>query len=343
MITLTVERAPDTGPMPPALAQTPSPSADFDAEELRTISIFEKAQASVVFISMTQRRRDMFQMGVDVPSGTGSGFVWDDEGHVVTNAHVIRGASGATVRLPGGQDVPAQLVGVAPEHDLAVLRVPGLEMRPLPRATSAGLLVGQRAIAIGNPFGLDFTLTTGVVSALDRTLPGEQGRPIRGLIQTDAAINPGNSGGPLLNSSGQVIGVNTAIYSPSGASAGIGFAVPMDTVARVVPQLITTGRYAPPVLGIELDPRIDAMMQQAGFPPGVMVLGTQPGGPAALVGLRPARLGAEGIIPGDLIMALDDARIGGLDDLSAALDARRVGDTVVLTILRDGDEVEVSL
>ena len=246
--------------------RTVAPRGDLAADEQTTIAIFENARDSVVSITTESRVVDFWTRNAyDVPRGSGSGFIWDAQGHVVTNNHVIEGATGALVRLADGRAYPARLVGTAPEHDLAVLRIDAGAEKALPLAVgvSETLRVGQSVFAIGNPFGLDWTLTTGIVSALDRELPGERGGAIRGLIQTDAAINPGNSGGPLLDSAGRLIGVNTAIYSPSGSSAGIGFAVPVDTVNRVVPQLIATGRYAPPTLGVVHDPRGDAMLARA--------------------------------------------------------------------------------
>jgi S1-C subfamily serine protease len=225
--------------------RTVTARGDLAEDEKATIALFEKARGSVVFITTSQLVRDAWTRNVfQVPRGSGSGFIWDDAGHVVTNYHVIRGASQATVKLADGRDYAAGLVGVSEEHDIAVLRI-GVGFKrppPVPIGTSADLRVGQKVFAIGNPFGLDWTLTSGIVSALDRALPGEEpGGAIEHLIQTDAAINPGNSGGPLLDSAGRLIGINTAIYSPSGASAGIGFSVPVDTVRRVVPQLIAAG------------------------------------------------------------------------------------------------------
>ena len=220
-------------------------------DEKSTIELFENSRDSVVFITTRQRVMDAWTRNIfSVPSGNGSGFIWDDHGHIVTNFHVIKGASEATVRLADGRDYKASLVGASPAHDIAVLKI-GIGFQrpaPVPLGTSHDLRVGQKVFAIGNPFGLDWTLTTGIVSALDRSLPSGDGRTIDNLIQTDAAINPGNSGGPLLDSAGRLIGINTAIYSPSGASAGIGFAVPVDTVNRVVPQVI-----APVVLGHLVD------------------------------------------------------------------------------------------
>ncbi|TFL17043.1 S1C family serine protease [Jannaschia formosa] len=324
------------GPYVPALLRpapapvTITPRADLSAAERTTVELFQAAQDSVVFISTTARGMDLFRGGTEMPSGTGSGFVWDDMGHIITNAHVIRGAASATVRLPGGRAVPARLVGLDRRHDLAVLRVAGTGMRPLPLGTSSDLQVGQMVFAIGNPFGLDFTLTTGIVSALDREIPGEGMVTIRGLIQTDAAINPGNSGGPLLDSAGRLIGVNTAIFSPSGASAGIGFAVPVDTVARVVPQLIATGSYSPPTLGISADRRADLMLRE----PGVMVLDVTPGGPADRAGLEPARVTGGGIAPRDVIESIDGQAVETIDDLLAVLDTRRAGQAVELRVRR---------
>ncbi len=222
--------------------RTVTPRGDLGRDEQATIHLFENARGSVVSISTAHLVEDVWSQNVySVPQGTGSGIIWDNAGHVLTNFHVIQGASEATIRLADGRKFRASLVGVSPDHDIAVLRI-GVAFRrppPIPIGTSHDLKVGQRVFAIGNPFGLDWTLTTGIVSALDRSLRASTGSGgVQHLIQTDAAINPGNSGGPLLDSSGRLIGMNTAIYSPSGASAGIGFAVPVDTIMDVVPQLI---------------------------------------------------------------------------------------------------------
>jgi S1-C subfamily serine protease len=320
------------------------PRGDLAAEEQTTIAIFEKAKDSVVSITTESRVVDFWTRNAyDVPRGSGSGFVWDAQGHVVTNNHVVEGATRALVRLADGRAYPARLVGAAPEHDLAVLHIEAGSEQPLPLAVgiSEDLQVGQGVFAIGNPFGLDWTLTTGIVSALDRELPGKHGTIIRGLIQTDAAINPGNSGGPLLDSAGRLIGVNTAIYSPSGSSAGIGFAVPVDTVNRVVPQLIATGRYAPPVLGVVHDPRGDALLARAGVT-GVMVLDVAPGSPADAAGLRPARITRDGRLGlGDVIVSLDGSALKNSEDLRAALDTRQAGDAVKLGILRNDRRIEI--
>ena len=315
--------------------------------EQATIALFEQARDSVVFISTAERVIDPWSRDVfDVPRGTGSGFVWDELGHVVTNHHVVEGASRATVRLADDRSYRAQLVGTSPRHDLAVLRI-GVGVGrppPLPIGRSAELRVGQSVFAIGNPFGLDWTLTTGVVSALERRLQTGDGA-IAGLVQTDAAINPGNSGGPLLDSAGRLVGVNTAIYSPSGASAGVGFAVPVDVVNRVVPQLIARGRYAPPSLGIETDPRADALARRLGVE-GAMVVGVEPGSAADRLGLRPARIAPGGrLVPGDIIVEAGGRTTPNGDALRAALEAFAVGDRIELGFVRDGERrtVEATL
>lgn len=328
----------------PAIADEALPPAgELGAEEAQTIALFNAARDSVVAITTAQAMLNPFsRRAVAEPVGSGSGFVWDDRGHIVTNAHVIAGADSATVHLADGRSYPARLVGYDRGHDLAVLRIPE-EALPAPLAPAPGTpQVGQRVLAIGNPFGLDWTLTTGIVSALDREIP-VGGGAIRGLIQTDAAINPGNSGGPLLDSRGRLLGVNTAIWSPSGASAGIGFAVPMATVARIVPQLIDTGRYVPPDLGIVADARINAAANRQGLS-GVMVLDVRPGTDAAAAGITPARLSRDGrILPGDVVVALDGEAVATLDDLLARVDERSAGDAVTLTLDQDGTRREVTL
>jgi S1-C subfamily serine protease len=221
---------------------------DLAAEEKANIELFRQASPSVVYITVLSRRLDAFSLNVyEIPEGTGSGFIWDDQGHIITNFHVIRNAQAAQVTLADHSTYNAGLVGIAPNKDLAVLKIdaPKKLLRPLPIGTSHDLVVGQKTFAIGNPFGLDQTLTTGVVSALGREIRSATRQPIAGVIQTDAAINPGNSGGPLLDSAGRLIGVNTAIYSPSGAYAGIGFAIPVDTVNEVIPLLIRQGKTKP--------------------------------------------------------------------------------------------------
>ena len=322
-----------------------APRGELAPQEETTIALFEAARGSVVSITTNERVLNPWsRRTMDVPRGTGSGFVWDDRGHIVTNNHVIAGASGARVRLADGRVRDATLVGTAPRHDLAVLRIDaGLDTPPpLPIGESDTLRVGQSVFAIGNPFGLDWTLTTGIVSALDREIPTQGGATIEGLIQTDAAINPGNSGGPLIDSAGRLIGVNTAIFSPSGSSAGIGFAVPVDAVNRVVPQLIETGTYRPPILGIRHSDQINRLAAMQGLE-GVLVLGVEPDSPAATAGLRAARQDEAGrLMPGDVITAVDGRAVATSADLSDALDAYAPGDSITIRLLREGDEIEVS-
>ena len=323
-----------------------TPRGELLTEERATIGVFERSKRSVVHISTRERVLDLWTRNVhSIPRGTGSGFFWDDQGSIVTNYHVIAGAAEARVRLNDGRDFPAQLVGVSALHDLAVLRirVPSDRPAPLPLGTSRDLKVGQRVYAIGNPFGLDWSLSTGIVSALDRSLAGEGGS-VEHLIQTDAAINPGNSGGPLLDSAGRLIGVNTAIYSPSGASAGVGFAVPVDTVNRVVPELIAHGNYLPPTLGIEIDERLqDALARRLGVE-GVPVLKIVPRSPAAAAGLRAAQVGADGsFVPGDVVVAIGDRPVPNVAKLLARLDDFAPGDKVKVTVLRDGRRTTVDV
>ena len=320
--------------------RTVTARGDLAADETSTIELFEKARDSVVFISTSQLVRDAWTRNVsEVPRGSGSGFIWDDAGHVVTNFHVIRGASQATVRLSDGRDYQAALVGASPAHDIAVLRI-GVGFKrppPVPVGTSADLKVGQKVFAIGNPFGLDWTLTTGIVSALDRSLPDEAaGQNIEHLIQTDAAINPGNSGGPLLDSAGRLIGINTAIYSPSGASAGIGFSVPVDTVLRVVPQLIGQGRYLRPALGIVVDEQLNARLSQAFGARGVYVLRVPQGSAAEKAGLKPLQQAeGGGVIAGDIIVSINGKPVESVAQLAARLDDFRIGDVVNIEVRRD--------
>src|SRR5690606_15054965 len=287
---------------PEAEPRIVTPRGDLAADERATIALFRNARDSVVFISTRQRVADFWTRNVySVPRGSGSGLVWDGAGHIVTNFHVIEGASQAQIQLADGRQFSATLVGVSPQHDLAVLKIGGAGFTAparVPIGTSSDLQVGQNVFAIGNPFGLDWTLTKGIVSALDRSLPNENGPDIRHLIQTDAAINPGNSGGPLLDSAGRLIGINTAIYSPSGASAGISFAVPVDTVMRVVPQLIANGRYAQPVLGVESDEELNERLKRLSGINGVFVLGINPGSAAERAGLVPATRSMRGVVPG---------------------------------------------
>jgi S1-C subfamily serine protease len=329
-----------------AAPRTVAARGELAGDEKATIALFENARDSVVFIATRSLVRDFWTRNVfAVPRGTGSGFIWDDAGHVITNFHVIEQASEATVKLSDGRDYRAALVGASPAHDVAVLRI-GVGFKrppPVPLGTSHDLKVGQRVFAIGNPFGLDWTLTTGIVSALDRSLAGEGGT-IEHLIQTDAAINPGNSGGPLLDSAGRLIGINTAIYSPSGASAGIGFAIPVDTVNRVVPQLIRRGKYIRPGLGIEMDEKLNERLKALLGVQGVVILRVVPGSAADRAGLKGAVISRDGgMAPGDIITAVDGKPVETVGRLLARLDDHQVGDTVKVTVLRAGAVLEVGV
>jgi S1-C subfamily serine protease len=332
---------------PPAEPRPVEARGNLADDERSTIELFRAASPSVVFITTSQRRVDYWSRSVqDIPRGTGSGFIWDDAGHVVTNFHVVQGASGAEVTLADGSSYDADLVGASPNDDLAVLRIraPREKLRPIPIGSSSDLSVGQKVFAIGNPFGLDQTLTTGVVSALGRKIQSVTGYPIENVIQTDAAINPGNSGGPLLDSAGRLIGVNTAIYSPSGAYAGIGFAVPVDTVNRIIPRLVRDGKIERPRLGIVLDDRFGGQITRRMGVEGILVLGIEENTGAAAAGLRPTQRLRDGrIIPGDIILKIEQTPVKSSEDLLVALSRHEVGQTVTVTILRDGKEQELPL
>ncbi len=325
----------------PAVDPRPiTPRGDLADEEKTSINLYKSASPSVVHITTATTRLDLWTRNVyEIPRGSGSGFVWDDAGHIVTNMHVIQGATTANVSFADHGTYSASLVGMAPDQDLAVLKVSIAKdkLRPILVGTSHDLQVGQRVFAIGNPFGFDQTLTTGIVSATGRTIKTESGRPIEDVIQTDAAINPGNSGGPLLDSAGRLIGVNTAIFSPSGSSAGIGFAIPVDTVQRVVPQIIKTGRVVTPQLGVILDDRIARQLRINGL----LVLGVRPNTPAEAAGLRGTRRTQTGYIPGDIILAIDGRKIANTDDFVLAMSRYKPGDKVTLSILREGQTIEV--
>ncbi len=324
-----------------------TPRGDLMQLEKSNIAIFEAAKPSVVYISTLQRVVDFWHMSVmDVPRGTGSGFVWDKFGHIVTNYHVIEGASEAVVTLSNGLGYKAVLVGADPAHDLAVLKIrpiPGV-MKPVIIGDSSKLKVGQVVYAIGNPFGLDWTMTMGIISALNRVLEEKEGARIKGAIQTDAAINPGNSGGPLLDSAGRVIGVNTAIYSPSGANAGIGFAIPINLVNRVVSSIIAYGKYVPPRLGIESDDRFNAMLARRFGIEGVAVLGIEPSSPAAAAGLRPTIVAPDGSVQiGDIIVAVDGHKVRSFEELQEQIQKHDHGDKVTLTILRNNRYIKLTI
>ncbi|MCB0329836.1 MAG: trypsin-like peptidase domain-containing protein [Bdellovibrionales bacterium] len=308
-------------------------------EELSNISIFENASPSVVYITTIDiaLRGNMFSLTpLEIPRGTGSGFLWDERGYVVTNFHVIRDSEKFRVRLADQSDWDAEFVGAEPDKDIAVLKIaaPTSKLRAIPVGTSNDLRVGQKVFAIGNPFGLDQTLTTGVISGIGREISSATGRPIQGVIQTDAAINPGNSGGPLLDSAGRLIGVNTAIYSTSGGSAGIGFAVPVDTVNRVVPQLIQYGKAKKPGLGVEIVD--DWIARRLGVTEGVLIANVPAGTPASQVGLQGTQVDRFGRVNrlGDIILQIDDISVNDNNDLFKALDRYNVGQEVNVTILR---------
>lgn len=327
---------------PPGYTQAAAPT--LSPEELSTITVFEQAATSVVYITNTAIRRDFWSLNTfEVPQGSGSGFIWDAKGHIVTNFHVVYGAHSIQVVLDDQSSHEAKVVGVDPDHDLAVLKIDMGKSRltPITIGDSQNLRVGQRVLAIGNPFGLDHTLTTGIVSALGRSIKSVNNRTIEGVIQTDAAINPGNSGGPLLNSAGQLIGVNTQIVSPSGAFAGIGFAVPVDIVKRVVPQLIQFGKLIRPGMGISLVP--DSIASRWGIT-GVVIANVQPGSEADKAGLRSLEETAGGRIRlGDVITAIDGEAVKSYDDLARILDRHSVGDRIKLSIRRNGKEQTLSI
>ena len=316
-----------------------TPREELGATEKARISLFERTWRSVVHITTLTVRSDPFRLNVlEVPRGTGSGFIWDQQGHIVTNYHVIAGASQARVTFADQRTLPAELVGLSARNDLAVLRVKGIpsQLQALPLGTSHDLVVGQDVIAIGSPFGFDYTLSTGVISGLGREIEGAGGLPIIGALQTDAAINPGNSGGPLLDSAGRLIGINTMIFSPSGASAGVGFAVPADTVGRVVPELIAYGQEVRPVLGVE--PAADALTQRLGLP-GVLVHKVHPGSPAEHVGIVPTQFQPTTgeVLLGDLIVKVDGAELRNAADLYLQLEKHQPGENVTITVLRNGE------
>ena len=357
LISTGMQRAlsPDSGPGPepsPTEAREAAAAPGYDEDERQTISLFETAAPSVAFITTQVRQVDFWTRNVfEVPRGTGSGFLWDDQGHVVTNFHVVQDAArrGGSAKVTlGDDDFEATLVGFAEDQDLAVLRIdaPHERLVPIRIGTSRDLRVGQKVNAIGNPFGLDYTLTTGIVSALGRTIQAVTGATIFDVIQTDAAINPGNSGGPLLDSGGRLIGVNTAIASPSGASAGIGFAVPVDTVSQIVPELIQYGRVVRPMLGVRLDDRLSAVVTRRLGVEGVLIRDVPRGGGAAEAGLEGTEVTRRGrLVPGHIIQRIDGKEVTSSDDIRGRLGSYRPGETVTLTVWRDGEtsQVEVRL
>jgi S1-C subfamily serine protease len=312
--------------------------------ERNTIEIFQREAPSVVFIRNSQLRWNPWRRNVmEQPLGTGSGFLWDDEGHVVTNFHVIANGNSFTVTLADGRTFDAEKVGEDPDKDIAVLDIDAGDERltPIDRGNSDDLLVGQKVIAIGNPFGLDQTLTTGVISALGREIRSVGGTLIRDMVQTDASINPGNSGGPLLDSRGRLIGMNTMIYSHTGESAGIGFAVPVNTIDRIVPQIIRYGHVRKPGLGVQL--LGDDLAKHWGVK-GVIVAATVPGGPADKAGVIPAEMVGFGRIRiHDVIVGIEGKPVNSYDELYLALDDKKPGDRIEVTLQRKGKQRKVFL
>ncbi len=347
----------DIAPEPPPSTPPPATPAQANLLEDQVIRVFETAGPGVVNITSRSISYDFF-LRVMPQEGSGSGFVYDEQGHIITNYHVIEGANELFVTFFDETRVPAEVVGIDPSNDLAVIKVdvaPDL-LRVIPLGDSDRLKVGRFLIAIGNPFGLQQTLTTGVVSSLGRIIEGPDGRFIGEIIQTDAAINPGNSGGPLLDLDGRVVGVNSAIISPSGASAGIGFAITVGTVKRVVPELIARGRYAHPWLGVDfwnVSANLAARLNRAGVKTpgggGVMVAGLVARGPAATSGIRgPSQVGLLGNlrvpIGADYVLALDGEPVSTDRDITVYLETRRrVGDTVKVTVWRDGRVLDVDV
>ncbi len=340
----------------PTSAVTPAvPAVDLSSDEENNIEVYQKYGRGVVNITTTTVGYDFFYRPVPVESGTGSGAVIDDQGHIVTNFHVIRDAQRLEVTLPDKSRHSAVIIGADPNNDLAVIQTdaPRDKLTPIPLGTSRDLLVGQKVLAIGNPYGLERTLTTGIISSLGRSIQAENGRVIEDIIQTDAAINPGNSGGPLLNSKGEIIGINTAIFSPSNTgNIGIGFAIPADTVRRITKDLITLGYVPHAYLGIAQSlslvdvPWLARALELE--PKGLLVVAVQPNSAAAAGGIRGAsrrvRVG-NSVIPvgGDVILALQGKEVISAQEMAAEIDRHKPGDRVTITILRDERRIDLSI
>jgi S1-C subfamily serine protease len=331
-------------PLPPATPIQPLPATARLDDENNTISVFKAVAPSVVFVTQNRVVADWMGSEREVPAGSGSGFVWDDQGDIVTNFHVVDGAQSLTVTLQGSKAFDAKVVGIEPHKDVAVIRIEApkdllVPIHVLPAKQEVE--VGQKAIAIGNPFGLDHTLTTGVISAVGRPLEGAGGVTIRDMIQTDASINPGNSGGPLLDSTGRLIGMNTAIFSRSGQSAGIGFAVPASTIERVVPELIAKGHVEQVGIGINIDPG-GRIARRLGVK-GVVVLDVQKGSPADKAGIVGLKEDNRDLTINDIIVAVDGQPTPDYDALYQVFDGHKAGDTVKVTLLRGDDKRTVSI
>ena len=333
-----------TEPATSAVAQTPlvTPRGALGRDEQAIVDLFERVSPAVVYITTLAERPNVFGLTRATPQGTGTGFLWDLNGHVVTNYHVLQDATRAQVVLFDQSAHDADYIGGSARHDLAVLRInPPAGIEQITIGDSESLRVGQSIFAIGNPFGLSATLSTGIVAALGRRIQSVDDSPIEDVIQIDATINPGNSGGPLLDSAGRVVGVNTAIASRTGDSSGIGFAVPIDTVRRVVPRLIATGEYRSPSLGIGTMDRLSRSIVRRLGTSGVLVFQVEPGGAAAAAGIRPAQVRGNNVVPGDVIQAIDGRAVGTLQELQTALDRYEPGAVVTVTIWRNGRTAEV--
>ena len=340
------QMAPLAGPLFDSGAETRAvaPRGDLAADERTTIELFKQTKPSVVHITTTGLRQDVLTRNIfQIPAGSGSGFVWDQGGHVVTNLHVVREAQHASVTLSDNSSYGARMVGFDADHDIAVLKIeaPASKLKAIVVGTSQDLQVGQKVFAIGSPFEFDMTLTTGIISGLDRTIDTGLSR-IHGAVQTDAAINPGNSGGPLLDSAGRLVGINTAIFSESGGSHGIGFAVPVDLVNLVVPELIRNGTIDRPWLGVVVAENVSF----GGAPlPGVVVKFVMPDSPAGRAGLKPLQIAADGVSgwQGDRILSINGQPISSRRDLLSRLSQHRPGDTIKIKVMRGSEEVELSV
>ncbi len=339
-------RPPRSGLNPEAQPRPVAARGNLSEFEQGNIEIYKRASLSLVQVTnLTKQPGSWFSLHVqEVPKGVGSGFVWDEDGHIVTNYHVVEGADAAQVTLSDHSTYQARQIWAYPDQDIAVIwiEVPRSKLHPIVLGTSHDLKVGQVTYALGDPFGLDQTMTMGIVSALGRTIESHEGHSISGAIQTSAAINPGNSGGPLLDSAGRLIGMNTSIVSPSGAFAGIGFAIPVDEINRVVPQLIQHGKVVRPRLGVQL--ATDETAHHLDVQKGALIIKVVPDSAAAKAGLRGTGRDQSGHIQlGDVVVAVDGKPIDSGEQLYSALQSFKVGDTVTLTILREGKKEDVKV